>query len=270
MTARAGVGMACLVRTTEAMTEQRALTRPEPLDPRASALFLDLDGTLAAFAARPQDVGPEAARSSLLRALGERLDGRLAVISGRTIAEVDRILDGAVVAVAGVHGLERRWPDGRIERPDPDPGLAIARAVFADLKTRFPGLLIEDKTLSLAIHFRGQPDAGDEVLQTAQAMAARTGLVIQNGEQVVELRGLGARKGDALNAFMHIAPFAGAHPLFVGDDLTDEDGFSAAFALGGEGILVGPARRTAARRGLDNVAAVIAWLGQAVSGGQTA
>jgi len=248
------------------MSEQSGLTRPEPLDLGASALFLDLDGTLAGFAPRPGDVGPEAARSSLLRTLGERLEGRLAVISGRTIAEVDRILDGAVVAVAGVHGLERRWPDGRIERPEPDPGLARAREAFAALHGRFPGVLVEDKALSLAVHFRGQPEAAEPVLKTAQTIAAQTGLVIQNGELVVELRGLGARKGDALNAFMHIAPFAGARPLFVGDDLTDEDGFSAAFALGGEGVLVGVERRTAARRRLDNVAAVIEWLGQAITG----
>jgi len=252
------------------MTDQGLLTRPAPLDLGASALFLDLDGTLAGFAPRPQDVGPVASRSSLLRTLGERLDGRLAVISGRTIAEVDRILDGAVVAVAGVHGLERRWPDGRLERPDPDPGLRDARETFAALKGRFPGLLVEDKDLSLAIHFRAAPDAGDEVLHTAQAVAARTGLVIQAGELVVELRGLGARKGDALNAFMHIAPFAGARPLFVGDDLTDEDGFSAAFALGGEGVLVGPPRQTAARSSLENVDAVIAWLDRSICGEETA
>jgi trehalose 6-phosphate phosphatase len=252
------------------MTEQAGLTRPEPLDLRASALFLDLDGTLAAFAPRPEDVRPVAARSSLLRVLDQRLEGRLAVISGRTIAEVDRILDGAVTAVAGVHGLERRWPDGRIERPDPDPGLSAAREAFAGLKSRFPDLLIEDKELSLAIHFRAAPAAGDAVLQTAQTVAAQTGLIIQNGELVVELRGLGSRKGDALNAFMRIPPFAGARPLFVGDDLTDEDGFSAAFALGGEGVLVGRARQTAARRSLDNVAAVIDWLGQAISGDETA
>jgi trehalose 6-phosphate phosphatase len=248
------------------MNQPEGLTAPEPLDLVGCALFLDLDGTLAAFEPRPQDVGPVAARSRLLRDLGQRLEGRLAVISGRTIADVDRILDGAVTAVAGVHGLERRWPDGRIERPQPAPGLDEARAAFTALKTDIPGLLIEDKRLSLAIHFRAEPTANAAVLATAQSVASRTGLVIQGGEKVVELRGLGARKGDALNAFMHSSPFAGARPLFVGDDLTDEDGFSAAHALGGEGVLVGPERRTAARRRLATVADVTAWLSAATAG----
>jgi trehalose 6-phosphate phosphatase len=267
---RASAQAATTVRTNDGMNDQGLLTRPAPLDLRASALFLDLDGTLASFAERPQDVGPIASRSSLLRTLGKKLDGRLAVISGRTIADVDRILDGAVTTVAGVHGLERRWPDGRIERPDPDPGLAVARAAFDALKTPNPGLLIEDKALSLAIHFRAAPQAHAQVLAAAQAIATETGLVIQNGELVVELRGLGPHKGDALNAFMRIPPFVGARPLFVGDDLTDEDGFSAALALGGEGVLVGPPRRTVARRSLDSVDAVIAWLGRSVSGEETA
>ena len=248
------------------MTDHGALTRPETLDLRAGALFLDLDGTLAAIAARPEDVGPDPKRSVLLRDLGRRLDGRLAVISGRTIAEVDRILDGAVVSVAGVHGLERRWPDGRLERPDPDPGLKAAWDELAPLVRRFPALLIEDKGLALGVHYRAAPEAEQAVRDTTHLIAAQTGLVIQTGDKVVELRGLGPRKGDAVGAFMRIAPFAGARPVFVGDDLTDEDGFSAAFALGGEGVLVGPQRQTAARRRLDNVDAVIEWLGQAITG----
>ena len=243
------------------------MTRPEALDLRAVALFLDLDGTLAAIAPRPEDVGPDPGRTSLLRELGRRLGGRLAVVSGRTIVEVDRILDGAVTAVAGIHGLERRWPDGRIERPDPDPGLKAAWEALAPLARRFPKLLIEDKSLSLAVHFRAAPEAEAAVRDAAQRIAGLTGLVVQAGDQVVELRGLGPRKGDAIGAFMRVAPFVGARPVFVGDDLTDEDGFSAAFALGGEGVLVGPQRQTAARRGLDDVDAVLAWLRAAVSEG---
>ena len=252
------------------MTEQGVLTRPDTLDLRADALFLDLDGTLAAIAPRPQDVGPVRERSDLLRKLGERLSGRLAVISGRTIAEVDRILDGAVVSVAGVHGLERRGPDGRIERSDPDPGLKAALDALKPLVRRYPGLLIEDKGLAIGVHFRAEPDAAPAVRETAERIAAATGLVIQAGDMVVELRGLGPRKGDAVGSFMRSAPFAGARPVFVGDDLTDEDGFSAAFSLGGEGVLVGSPRQTAARRRLDNVDAVTAWLGQAVTGDEAA
>ena len=124
--------------------------------------------------------------------------------------------------------------------------------------------------MSLAVHYRAQPEADHAVQDAAQRVAARTGLVIQNGDMVVELRGLGARKGDAVNAFMRIAPFAGFRPVFVGDDLTDEDGFSAASILGGEGVLVGPARQTAALRRLEDVEAVFAWLNTAIAGSVTA
>lgn len=246
------------------MTDQNALARPGALDLDRSALFLDLDGTLVPIAPRPQDVGPDPARTDLLRRLGERLSGRLAVISGRTIIEVDRILDGAVAAVAGVHGLERRWPDGTTEQPPPDPALAAAQDELAALNARYPALLIEDKGLALGIHYRAAPEAAHDVEDTARLIAARTGLVIQTGDMVVELRGLGARKGDAVNAFMHQAPFLGTIPYFVGDDLTDEDGFSAVRAFGGEGVLVGPPRATAASRHLEDVAAVLNWLGAAV------
>jgi trehalose 6-phosphate phosphatase len=242
------------------MIDRGALTRPETLDLRASALFLDLDGTLAPIVSRPEDVVSNAARSELLRELARRLNGRLAVISGRTIAEVDRILDGAVISVAGVHGLERRWPDGRVERPEPDAGLVEAREALEALTKRHAKLLIEDKGLAIGIHYRAEPAAAEAVQSFAQAIAARTGLAVQNGDMVVELRGLGARKGDAVNAFMHVVPFVGATPLFVGDDLTDEDGFSAVRALGGEGVLVGPVRSTAASRRLDDVDAVFSWL----------
>ncbi|MBV9509355.1 MAG: trehalose-phosphatase [Caulobacteraceae bacterium] len=246
------------------MTDQNALARPDALDVDRSALFLDLDGTLFPIAPTPQDVEPDARRTELLRRLSIRLEGRLAVISGRTIADVDRILDGAAAAVAGVHGLERRWPDGRTERPPPDPTLADAQDELTALVARYPGLLIEDKGLALGVHYRGRPEAAHDVEDTARRIAARTGLVIQAGDMVVELRGLGARKGDALNAYMHTTPFLGAVPYFIGDDLTDEDGFSAARALGGEGILVGPHRATAASRRLDDVAAVVDWLSAAL------
>ena len=189
------------------MTDHGALTRPETLDLRASALFLDLDGTLAAIAPRPEDVGPDPKRSVLLRDLGRRLDGRLAVISGRTIAEVDRILDGAVVSVAGVHGLERRWPDGRLERPDPDPGLKAAWDDLAPLVRRFPALLIEDKGLALGVHYRAAPEAEQAVREATQLIAGKTGLVIQTGEKVVELRGLARARA------MRSAPSCGSRPL---------------------------------------------------------
>ena len=252
------------------MADQGVLPRPLTLDVRECALFLDLDGTLAPIAERPEDVGPNKARSGLLRALSEQMQGRLAVISGRTIAEIDRILDGVVTSLAGVHGLEHRWPDGRIERGEPDPGLDAARRDIVEIAARFPNILIEDKGLALAVHYRARPDAAEAVLDEAQRISAATGLVIQRGEMVVELRGPGARKGDAVAAFMRVAPFAGKRPVFAGDDLTDEDGFSTVHLLGGEGVLVGPPRATAATARLDDVSSVLAWLSAAIEGGVNA
>ena len=230
------------------------------------AVLLDLDGTIAPIMPRPHDVVPVPARTALMRQLRQALDGRLAMVSGRTIAEVDRVLEGAVEAVAGVHGLERRRADGRLERAHPDPALDRVRAELPHLLARYPGLNTEDKGLSVTIHYRNVREAGPAVEAFARDMAARTDLVLQPGDTVAELRGPGAGKGAAIRAFMAEAPFAGARPIYLGDDQTDEDGFAAVRDLGGLGVLVGPPRETKATRRLANVDAVLEWLATAVSG----
>src|ERR1700761_3807985 len=126
------------------MTIQNTLAEPDSLRVEGSAILLDLDGTIAPIMPRPGQVGPVAARTELLKRLRERLDGRLAIVSGRTIAEVDRVLEGAVVAVAGVHGLERRRADGSLVRATPDPALDIVRAELPALLARNPGVTAED------------------------------------------------------------------------------------------------------------------------------
>ncbi|HEX4096843.1 MAG TPA: trehalose-phosphatase [Caulobacteraceae bacterium] len=237
------------------------LPEPRPLGGfKSAALFLDLDGTLAAIRPRPEDVGPEPWRTSLLIRLGERLGGRLAVISGRSLEEVDRILEGAVVAVAAVHGLVRRRPDGVVEETEPSPGLIEARRRIDAFCTQHPGVHVEDKGLSLAIHFRQAPELGPEVRREAEAISAEAGLSLQLGDMVAELCTPGLDKGAAVKAFMRERPFDGAVPVFVGDDLTDENGFRAVRHLGGVSILVGPARPTDADMRLHDVPAVRAWL----------
>jgi trehalose 6-phosphate phosphatase len=228
---------------------------------RAIALFLDLDGTLAPFAAQPDLVAPSARRTAIVKACADQLDGRLAVISGRTLQDIDRILEGAVTAAAGVHGLELRGGYSDIRRLAPSPAVRHAKFIFdatADLR---PGLLVEDKGLSVALHYRNAPEAEVEALNAAHGLAAETGLVLQRGDKVVELLTPGPDKGEALRAFMTEPPFLGSKPLFVGDDLTDEAGFVAAAEFGGYGVLVGArSGPTAARYRLGEVDEALDWL----------
>jgi trehalose 6-phosphate phosphatase len=241
-------------------------TPPPRLDPDRAALFLDLDGTVAPFASRPELVGPIARRTATVSGAAAALGGRLAVISGRPLADIDRILDGAATAAAGVHGLERRSAAGVVQRAEPDPSVAQAAGVFQGLAEAEPGLLVEDKGLSVALHYRNAPEAAAIAEAAGVRLAKRLGLQLQRGDCVVELRTPGADKGDAVRAFMAEAPFQGAQPIFVGDDLTDEAGFAAAEDLGGYGVRVGsPERPTAARYTLTDIEAVLVWLEDVVA-----
>jgi len=246
---------------TRSFSTRALVRRPEPpLARSGAALFLDLDGTLAPIASRPEAVGPDPRRTEVLRRAQAALEGRLAVVSGRTLDVVDRILDGAVTCAAGVHGLERRAADGSVARPRPHPQLAAVRQALSAFAAAWPGVLVEDKGLSVALHYRLAPAAEAAVREEAERLGGAAGLAIQHGRKVIELRTPGADKGAAVAAFMAEPPFAGAAPIFVGDDLTDEHGFEAAERLGGFGVLVGPPRRTTARYGLADVDAVLDWL----------
>lgn len=237
-----------------------SLPAPKPLRLSGAALFLDIDGTLAPIEDRPQDVRPDPRRTRLLEDLSVRLEGRLAVVSGRTLADVDRILDGRIAAVAALHGLVRRTAEGALRQPPPHPGLPQAAAALRAFVRRDPGLLLEDKGASLALHYRLARPYAAEARRLAARLAAETGLTLQRGDMVEELRTPGHAKGDAIEDFMRGAPFAGAEPVFVGDDVTDEHGFAAVARLGGFGVLVGRPRQTHARFGLRNVGDVLAWL----------
>lgn len=243
------------------------LTPPPALPLTGHALFLDLDGTLAPIAEQPDDVRAEPRRTAILAGLSLRLEHRLAIVSGRTLSDITRLSDGVVVAAAGIHGLQRRtsWGDQVAFRSDPK--LSEALSVFTALAKAQPGLLVEDKGASVALHYRQVPQARDAAHDAARRLQASSQLVLQEGDQVVELRTAGPDKGDAIAAFLAEPPFAGARPIFVGDDVTDENGFRAVTAAGGFGVLVGPPRPTMARYRLDDVDAVLDWLEAAVEAG---
>lgn len=234
---------------------------PPSLDRDRCALFLDLDGTLAELAPRPDDVVPHHERTDILRGLVKTTGGRVAVLTGRALAEADRILESAVISVAAVHGLVRRLSPGTVVSVLPSPKLGQAKVTLDALAADHPGLLVEDKEASVALHYRLAPEAAPAVRDTTEQLSRALGLVLQEGAMVSELRTAGPNKGDSLRAFMAWPPFTGAVPIAIGDDLTDEDAFAAAEALGGYGILVGEPRPTHARYRLGSVAEVLAWLG---------
>lgn len=236
------------------------LPAPKPLRLGETALFLDLDGTLAPIVGRPQDVRPDPRRTTLLERLNHALDGRLAVISGRTLADVDRILEGRVKAVAAVHGLVRRDVDGTVTESAPHPALAEVARRCREFASRDPGLIVEEKGLSVTLHYRLARGEAQAARRLAETLAAETGLFLQHGDMVEELRTPGPTKGDSVESFLTCPPFAGARPVFVGDDITDEHGFEAVQSVGGMGVLVGPGRPTAARFRLLGVEEALAWL----------
>lgn len=237
-----------------------ALPSPPRLNLLTSALFLDLDGTFADLRPTPAEVVAHPERSALLQKLQGWLGGRLGVLSGRTIEDVDRILEGVVLCVAGVHGLERRDQYGLRIAFAPHAELPGAAEVLQTFANAQPGLLLERKAGALALHYRGHPLAREACLDIAHRLANAHQLLIQEGKMVVELRTPGPNKGDALSAYMADPAFAGATPVMVGDDLTDESAFAAADAAGGYGVLVGEPRETLARYGLASPPAVRNWL----------
>ena len=227
---------------------------------RGATLLLDFDGTLVEIAERPDAVQVTEQLRALMHRLLERLDGRVAIVSGRPAAQVRALIGEPVLTVVGSHGLEFVWADGRSHIPARPAGLADALAAMQALAERHPGVFVEDKPLGVALHFRQAPGAGNDCHDLAARLAAEHGLFLQPGKMMIEVRAAAGDKGGAVRALMAEPELASARPLFMGDDHTDEPGFAAAAALGGAGILVGPVRPTAARYGLEDVDAALAWL----------
>lgn len=230
------------------------------LDQGPTAIFLDFDGTLVEIAPGPDKIVPRAGLAGALHALSDRLEGRLAVISGRAIADIERHIGALRIAAAGSHGTDIRTAHGDAlgEGPAGLPGeIANALRGFAERE----GLAYEAKPHGGALHYRSEPERGEDAQAFAQGLADEHGWQVQAGKDVVELVARGASKGGAVELFMATGPFAGARPFFIGDDLTDEAAFEACDAHGGAGIIVGEREPTAATYRLEGVAEVHAWLG---------
>jgi trehalose 6-phosphate phosphatase len=236
--------------------------------PSSASLFLDFDGTLAPLAPRPQDVSVAAWVVPALQSLRQKLQGALAIVSGRPLAGIDAFLHPLVLAGAGCHGVERRNVSGCIERHESSPPASVVSCARA-LAARHGGLVVESKPSGLALHYRLSPELATLCReQLAQALAEAPGAALEwellDGHCVCELKQRSVSKGGAVRAYLAEAPFAGRLPVFVGDDVTDEDGIRAVQAAGGFGIRVGPGRSEARFR-LADTDAVAAWLVEAAA-----
>lgn len=234
---------------------------PPPLT-QGTSLFLDFDGTLVDIAEQPDQVTIPRGLAELLFATSARLNGRLALVSGRSIAQLDAIFarDLQPLAISGSHGCEFRWQSHHIHPDRPVAAIDYAARKFDDFAFGHPGTLVEIKTYGVALHYRGDPACAGYAQSLAQHLAEKTGLVVENGKMVVELRHGGCDKGMAVRHLIACAPMAGGRPVYLGDDLTDEAAFAAVNALDGVSVLVGPARVTKARCHLPDPAAVLSWL----------
>ena len=236
---------------------------PPPPWSRDWAYFFDVDGTLADLARTPAAVRVSEELRRLIERLYAATGGAVALISGRGIDDVDRLFPGVRMPVAGQHGVERRNAAGVVTRHDfPRERFERAYRRLAAVVARRPGFLLENKGLSLALHYRRAPRLAGYAHRLARSMLPIVGarhFAMLTGKRVVELKPAGRDKGVAVREFMEEPPFRGRTAVFVGDDATDEFGFAMVNRMRGHSIKVGHGRSVARWR-LRDVRAVQKWL----------
>lgn len=224
------------------MTNQTVLPAPPVLSPTGTAFFLDLDGTLAEIVADPLEarVAPETLEA--LARLQEATQGALAVVSGRSLVQLETMLHPLHLPLAGVHGFERRESDGYVRRAEVDSDLLADLVTdVVDFTSRQRGVLAEAKSGSVALHYRKRPELETTCRAFAATLANRDRRIrLMPGKMVIELTLGSLTKGDAIAEFMTLRPFAGRVPLFIGDDVTDEAGFDVVNSMLGVSVKVGP------------------------------
>jgi trehalose 6-phosphate phosphatase len=241
------------------------MSQPPPLA-NDQCLFLDIDGTLVEFTDTPSQTFADDEIKLLLDQSKQRLGGAVALVSGRQINTMDQLFAPLQLPAAGLHGVERRDATGALHGAKfEDHRLSRARKALALLADSYPGTIVEDKGRNIAVHFRLAPQFGELILRSVEAIAAPLAedYQLQDGVMMVEIKPRGYTKGSAVASFMREAPFAGRRPVFVGDDLTDRDGFAAVEALGGISVSVG--ERVRGQYQLEDVESVRRWLREFVS-----
>jgi len=236
------------------------------VSPASCAFFLDVDGTLLDIRPQPRDVVADTSLLDLLSALRAEVADALALVSGRAIEDLDRIFAPLTFTAAGLHGCDLRFADGS-RFGLPDRVMDKARPALRHFVASHPGLLLEDKGATLAVHYRQRPDLGPIVIDALTRVAGDADYRVQQGKMVVELKPPGFDKGGAITRLMQDAPFKDRQPVFIGDDLTDEAGFVAVNAMGGFSVRVGAVSMpSAARYRVATVAALRALLAACVVG----
>jgi trehalose 6-phosphate phosphatase len=258
------------IPTSSAAAGGASCAPPTALPVDRHALFLDLDGTLIEFAPHPRAVTADAPLLRLLERLTQRFGGAVALVSGRSIETLDKLLAPLRLPASGLHGYERRSASGIESRhaPPATQALTSARRLLAEVAQRDPRVRFEDKRFALALHFRQAPQLEREIIDAARAIAGQVGggLEVLVGPLVVELSPRGVSKASGIAEFMREPPFAGRRPLFIGDDATDEVAFEWVNAAGGLSVAVNASGRTAAGTRLRSVREVRTWLNGLVGG----
>lgn len=227
------------------------------------ALFLDVDGTLLDIARQPDAVTVSPALHELLRLAYRLSNGAVALISGRSLVDLDRLFGPLRYPAAGQHGLERRGATGHVSSSIGAMERINRAAQLLALQARMQqGVVVEHKGLSLALHYRNAPDLQEWANLTMNALLVGLGPAFQlvEGKMVFELKPGGRDKGTAIADFMSEPPFANRQPVFIGDDVTDEDGFAVVNIAGGHSIKVGDGGSLARWR-LTDAQSVRQWLG---------
>ena len=241
-----------------------ALVSARSLVPRHDwALFLDVDGTLFHLRNTPEAVTRDDRVTRLLAAIAPCLGNALALISGRPIEFLDGLFAPWKLPAAGQHGLERRDIAGNRSFLPVPVSLQRIRSPLRELAQSVPGLVLEDKSHALAVHFRQIPGRGPEVMRMVSTLVEDQApdLQVLPGKMVAEIKPPGADKGSAISTFMKEPPFRDRVPVFVGDDTTDEPGFACVNAMNGLSIRVGnDSEATGARNRFLNVDEVLDWL----------
>lgn len=222
------------------------------------AIFTDFDGTLVELAETPDAINVPAELAERLARAIDGFDHAFAILTGREIADIDTYLGELHLPIAGAHGAQRRRADGSFEEVLEiyTMGAAEIARTLAPMVAENEGLLLEEKDGAVALHYRQAPELEELCRQAmTEVLTQHAIFTMVPGKMVFEARPAGFDKGNALRAFMQEAPFAGRTPIFIGDDVTDEDAFRAAQELGGIGIKLGPGE-TAARMRIADVASV--------------